>query len=188
MISRSHITELLVSWGNGDREAFEHLLPLVEAELHRLAHHYMSREDAGHTLQTTALINETFIKLVDQSRVRWQNRAHFFGIAAVIMRRVLLNYARDGRRLKRGGGAVQVSLSQADAAAADASVELLALDEALKRLAEIDERKSRVVELRFFGGLSVEETAEVLRVSPVTVVRDWNMAKAWLAREVGGGD
>ncbi|HEX5705990.1 MAG TPA: sigma-70 family RNA polymerase sigma factor [Pyrinomonadaceae bacterium] len=187
MPSRPHITELLIDWSNGDQEAFEHLIPLVEAELHRLAHHYMSRENAGHTLQTTALINETFIRLVDQTRVRWQNRAHFFGVAAHIMRRVLLSYARDQRRLKRGGGAVRVSLSEADAISAERSVELLALDDALSRLAEIDARKSRVVELRFFGGLSVEETAEVLGVSAVTVMRDWNMARAWLARELGDG-
>ncbi|HYY97965.1 MAG TPA: sigma-70 family RNA polymerase sigma factor [Pyrinomonadaceae bacterium] len=187
MPPNSPITELLVSWSNGDQEAFEHLVPLVERELHCLAHQYMNRERDGHLLQTTALINETFIKLIDQTRVRWQNRAHFFGIAAHIMRRVLLNHARDGRRLKRGGGAIHVSLSEADAVWMERSVELLALDDALKRLAEIDERKSRVVELRFFGGLSVEETAEALRISPVTVMRDWNMAKAWLARELGDG-
>ena len=187
MPSRSDITGLLVSWGDGDQSAFEQLVPLVERELHRLAHHYMSRERDGHTLQTTGLINETFIRLVDQTRIRWQNRAQFFGIAAQIMRRVLLNYARDRRREKRGGGAVQVSLSEVDAISAEKSVELLALDDALKRLAEVDERKSRVVELRYFGGLSVEETAEVLKVAPVTVLRDWNMARAWLAREIGDG-
>jgi RNA polymerase sigma-70 factor (ECF subfamily) len=183
----SPITELLVSWSNGDEAAFGNLVPLVERELHSLAHQYMRRERNGHMLQTTALINETFIKLIDQTRVRWQNRAHFFGIAAHIMRRVLLNHARDGQRLKRGGGAIKVSLSEADAISLEKSVELFALDDALKRLEEIDERKSRVVEMRFFGGLSVEETAEVLRVSPVTVMRDWNMAKAWLARELGDG-
>ena len=187
MPSRSGITELLVSWSDGDQTALEQLVPLVEKELHRLAHHYIGRERANHTLQTTALINETFIRLVDQSRIRWQNRAHFFGIAALVMRRVLLNYARDRRRLKRGGVNIQVSLSEADALSAEKSFELLALDDALQRLAKFDERKSRVVELRFFGGLSVEETAEVLGVSPVTVMRDWNMAKAWLAREMGDG-
>jgi RNA polymerase sigma-70 factor, ECF subfamily len=183
----SQITELLISWGNGDRAALERLLPLVERELHRLAAHVRVREHGDHTLQTTALINETFLRLVDQNRVRWQNRAHFYGVAAQIMRRVLLNYARDKRRDKRGGGAFKVSLSEADAASEQRSVELLALDEALKRLSAIDERKGRVVELRYFGGLSVKETAEVLNVSAVTVARDWDMARAWLAREMGHG-
>lgn len=162
----------------------ERLIPLVEKELHRLAHRYMRQENDGHTLQTTALINETFLRLVDQNRVKWQNRAHFYGIAAQIMRRVLLNYARDRKRNKRGGGAVRVSLSEVNLMSEEDSVELLALDEALERLAAIDERKSRVVELRYFGGLSVKETAEVLEVSLVTVARDWDMAKAWLAREI----
>jgi RNA polymerase sigma factor (TIGR02999 family) len=186
--STTNITELLIQWGNGDVVALERLLPLVERELHKLAHSYMRRENAGHTLQTTALIHETYLRLVDQSRVRWQNRAHFFGVAAQIMRRVLLNYARDQRRIKRGGGAYKVSLSEAQALSDNESVELIALDEALKRLAQIDERKSHVVELRYFGGLSVEETAEVLKVSTVTVMRDWKMAKAWLARELSHGD
>ena len=162
-------------------------MPMVERELHRIAHHYMQHERPEHTLQTTALINETFLRLVDQSRVSWQNRAHFFGIAAQIMRRILLNYARDRKRDKRGGGAYKVSLSKADRLSDEKSVELLALDEALQRLSVIDERKSRVVELRYFGGLSVKETAEVLQVSPVTVARDWDMAKAWLAREIRHG-
>jgi RNA polymerase sigma factor (TIGR02999 family) len=187
MPAPTEITELLVCWNNGDDEALEKLMPLVERELHRLAHHYMRRERPEHTLQTTALINETFLRLVDQSRVSWQNRAHFFGIAAQIMRRVLLNYARDRKRNKRGGGAYKVSLSVADGLLDEKSVELLALDEALQRLSAIDERKSRVVELRHFGGLSVKETAEVLKVSPITVARDWDMAKAWLAREINHG-
>lgn len=184
MSSPSEITELLVCWSNGDHAALERLIPLVEKELHRLAHRYMRQENDGHTLQTTALINETFLRLVDQNRVKWQNRAHFYGIAAQIMRRVLLNYARDRKRNKRGGGAVRVSLSEVNLMSEEDSVELLALDEALERLAAIDERKSRVVELRYFGGLSVKETAEVLEVSLVTVARDWDMAKAWLAREI----
>jgi RNA polymerase sigma factor (TIGR02999 family) len=187
MPSPSEITELLLCWNNGDRAALERLMPLVERELRRLAHHYMRHERPEHTLQTTALINETFLRLVDQSRVSWQNRAHFFGIAAQIMRRVLLNYARDRRRDKRGGGAYKVSLSKADGLADEKLVELLALEEALQRLSVIDERKSRVVELRHFGGLSVKETAEVLKVSPITVARDWDMAKAWLAREISHG-
>jgi RNA polymerase sigma factor (TIGR02999 family) len=187
MSSPSEITELLVCWSNGDRAALERLLPLVEGELHRLAHAYMRRERPEHTLQTTALINETYLRLVDQNRVKWQNRAHFFGISAQIMRRVLLNYARDKRRGKRGGGAYMVSLSEAEVVSEGQSVELIALDEALQRLSAVDERKGRVVELRYFGGLSVQETAEVLGVSPVTVARDWDMARAWLAREMDHG-
>ncbi len=187
MASPSEITGLLISWCDGDQSALERLTPLVEKELHQLAHYYMRRENPGHTLQTTALVNEAFLRLIDQKNVRWQNRAHFFGIAAQLMRRVLLNYARDQKRVKRGGGAVQLSLSEVDAIPAEQSVELIALDDALNKLASIDERKSRVVELRYFGGLSVEETAEVLNVSTITVARDWNMAKAWLAREISNG-
>jgi RNA polymerase sigma-70 factor (ECF subfamily) len=187
MTSPSEITDLLICWGDGDQAALERLLPLVERQLHRLAHAYMRREHPDHTLQTTALINETFLRLVDQSRVRWQNRAHFYGVAAQLMRRVLLNHARDKGRLKRGGGGCKIALSEAEAMSDERSVELLALDEALQRLSSIDPRKSRVVELRYFGGLSVRETAEVLKVSPVTVARDWEMAKAWLSRELGDG-
>ena len=183
----AEITELLVSWCEGDQAALEQLIPLVERELHRLAHYYMRRESPGHTLQTTALVNEAFLRLIDQKKVRWQNRAHFFGIAAQIMRRILLNYVRDRKRIKRGGAAVEVLLSEVDVVAPEKAVELVALDDALNRLALIDERKSKVVELRYFGGLSVEETAEVLKVSAITVTRDWNMAKAWLAREITDG-
>lgn len=184
-ISKAHeITALLIDWSNGNREALDRLFPLVERELHRLARHYIRREQPGNTLQTTALINETYLRLVDQKKVRWQNRAHFFGISAQIMRRFLLNYVRDQKRLKRGGGAIQISLSEVTYLSTKKSDELVALDEALKRLAEIDERKSQVVELRYFGGLSVEETAEVLNVSSITVIRDWNLAKAWLSREI----
>jgi RNA polymerase sigma-70 factor (ECF subfamily) len=178
------ITELLVDWGDGNHDALGELIPLVEKELHRMAHQQMRRARPGNTLQTTALINETYIRLVDQNRVAWQNRAHFFGIAASMMRRILLNYIRDQKRLKRGGGDIQVSLSEAMAVSNEKAKEILALEEALTRLAEIDERKARVVELRYFGGLSVDETAEVLKVAKVTVMRDWNMAKAWLAREI----
>ena len=182
--SDSEITGLLIAWSDGDRAALERLLPLIERELHRIARHYMRRENPGHTLQTTALVNEAYFRLVDQKRVRWQNRAHFFAIAAQIMRRILLNYARDRHRQKRGGQAVQVSLSEVAAVGEERSVELIALDEALERLAAIDERKCRVVELRYFGGLSVEETAEVMGISRITVIRHWNMAKAWLTREL----
>ena len=185
--SSSEITGLLVEWGNGNQAALERLLPLVEQELHRLAHSYMRREDRDHTLQTTALVNEAYLRLIDQNKTRWQNRAHFFGIAARIMRRILLNYARDQNRKKRGGKAVKVSLSEAAVICLEKSEELIALDDALKRLAEVDDRKSQVVELRYFGGLDVDETAEVLRVSTITVTRDWNFARAWLRREMDNG-
>lgn len=187
MSSPSDITELLIDWNNGDASALERLLPLVEKELHRLAHSYMRRENPDHTLQTTALINETYLRLVDQRRVQWQNRAHFFGIAAQIMRRILLNYARDQNRLKRGGRAIHVSLSHAMIMPAEKDRELIALNDALTRLEALDQRKSKVVELRYFGGLSVEEVAEVLNVSSITVMRDWQFAKAWLAREMQNG-
>lgn len=185
----SEITSLLIDWSKGDRVALEKLLPLVEKELHRLAHCQMRRLKPGNTFQTTALINETYLRLINQNRVRWQNRAHFFGIAARLMRRILLNYAREQRCQKRGGrDAVHVSLSEAVVISPEKTEELLAIDEALQKLAQLDERKSNVVELRFFGGLSIEETAEVLNVSAVTVSRDWNLAKAWLAREIGNGN
>ncbi|HEU0254014.1 MAG TPA: sigma-70 family RNA polymerase sigma factor [Pyrinomonadaceae bacterium] len=183
----SEITGLLVDWSNGDQAALEKLLPLVEQELHRLAHYYMRREDAHHLLQTTALVNEAYLKLIDQKKTHWQNRAHFFAIAAKIMRRILLNYARDQRRQKRGGGAVPVSLSKA-LLVISRPEELIALDEALERLAEVDERKSLVVELKFFGGLETDEIAEVLKVSSITVLRDWRFARAWLLRELENGE
>ena len=182
--SSPDITGLLVDWSNGDQSALEKLLPLVERELHRLAHSYMRREDPNHTLQTTALVNEAYLKLIDQKKTHWQNRAHFFGIAARIMRRILMNYARDQQRLKRGGGAIQVSLSEASVISLARTSDLIALDEALEKLMKVDERKTRVVELRHFGGLSVEETAEVLGVSEITVTRDWKFAQAWLLREI----
>jgi RNA polymerase sigma factor (TIGR02999 family) len=185
--SESDITGLLVDWNNGDKAAMDKLLPMVERELHRLAHAYMRRENPNHTLQTTALINETYMRLVDQRRVQWQNRAHFFGIAAQIMRRILLNYARDQNRLKRGGKAIHVSLSEACVMPAEKDREIIALNDALDRLEAIDERKAKVVELRFFGGLTVEEIAEVLKISNVTVMRDWSFAKAWLSREIQNG-
>ena len=184
MRSDADITALLVDWNNGDKSAMERLLPLVERELHRLAHSYMRREDPNHTLQTTALINETYLRLIDQRKVQWQNRAHFFGIAAQIMRRILLNYARDQNRLKRGGRAIHVSLSEAMVMPGEKDREIIALNDALTRLEAIDERKGKVVELRFFGGLTVPEVAEVLKVSEITVMRDWAFAKAWLSREM----
>jgi RNA polymerase sigma-70 factor (ECF subfamily) len=178
----SEITQLLIQWCDGDQTALEKLMPLVERELHRMARRYMRREVPGHTLQTTALVNEAFLRLVDQKSVRWQNRAHFYGIAAQIMRRILLNYARDQHRIKRGGYNLQVSLSEVAVMTEAKSAELIALDEALQRLAEIHERKARIVELRYFGGLSVEETAEVLGVSTPTIMRDFKFAKTWLRR------
>jgi RNA polymerase sigma-70 factor, ECF subfamily len=178
------ITSLLLDWGSGNTSALDELLPLVESELRRLAHCYMRREDQNHTLQTTALVNEAYLKLADQKRTQWQNRAHFFGIAAQVMRRILLNHARDQHRQKRGGNAQRVSLSEATIVSRQRSRDLVALDEALRLLETIDKRKSQVVELRFFGGLDVEETAEVLGVSPITVMRDWKYARAWLMREL----
>lgn len=184
MLSSANITELLIDWSQGSQNAPEELFALVEKELHRLARIHLRKLRPGRTLQTTALINETYIRLVDQNRVQWQNRAHFFAIAASMMRRIVLNYIRDGNRLKRGGGAMQTSLDEAMIFSEAKSEMILALEEALCRLAKVDERKAKVVELRFYGGLSVEETAEVLKISGVTVMRDWNLAKAWLAREI----
>lgn len=182
--SPHEVTQLLVAWGNGDQVARDELMSVVYQELHRLAHHYMKRESPGHTLQTSALVNEAFLKLVDQRDVHWQNRAHFFGIAAQMMRRILVDYARSRRYAKRGGGAHEMSLDEALTVSDERSAEVVALDETLERLAEFDPRKGQIVELRFFGGLSIEETAEVLAVSPGTVMRDWTLAKAWLRREM----
>src|SRR6267143_6203437 len=181
-----NVTELLVAWGNGDAAARDQLMPLVYRELHRLAHHYMNRERPGHTLQTSALVNEAFVRLIDQKEVHWQNRAHFFGIAAQLMRRILVDYARSRHYAKRGGDARQVSFDEAVIVSPERATEVVALDDALKRLAVIDERKSQIVEFRFFGGLSIEETAEVLKVSPGTIMRDWTLAKAWLRKEMMG--
>ncbi len=183
--STKGLTQLLAAWSEGDREALDELLPLVEGELRRLAHRYMSRERRGHTLQTTALVNEAYLRLIDQKRVRWQSRAHFFAIAAQMMRRILINHARDRAAVKRGGAdARKIELDDVAELSTERAAELVALDEALDTLAEIDERKSRLVELRYFGGLSVEETAEVLGVSPDTVTREWGRAKAFLHREL----
>jgi RNA polymerase sigma factor (TIGR02999 family) len=179
-----NVTQLLIGWGKGDKEALDLLLPLVYDELRRQAARYLRRERAGHTLQTTALIHEAYIRLVDQKRVQWQNRAHFFGIAAQLMRRILVDHARAKKRVKRGGSDVRVSLAESALAVKNPDLDVLALDQALNRLAQLDEQQARVVELRFFSGLSVEETAEVLQISTATVKREWSMAKAWLHREI----
>jgi RNA polymerase sigma factor (TIGR02999 family) len=181
-----NITELLVGYSRGDKEALDQLMPIVYDELRRQAARYLRREQPGHTLQTTALIHEAHVRLVDQRDVQWQNRAHFFGIAAQLMRRILVDHARTKKRVKRGGSDVRVSLDDATVAVKGQDLDVVALDEALDRLAQIDEQQSRVVELRFFSGLTVEETAEVMHISKATVKRDWSMAKAWLHRELSG--
>ena len=178
------LTQLLVDWGNGNQSAADKLMPLVYEELHRLAHHYMKHERPGHTLQTSALVNEAYLRLIDQNQVHWQNRAQFFGVAAQMMRRILVDYARSRNYQKRGGGAHPVDLDEAMIVSPERSAEVVALDEGLKGLEQFDPRKSRIVELRFFGGLSIEETAKVLDVSPGTVMRDWTLAKAWLKKEI----
>ena len=175
---------MLIDWSDGDDRILDDLIPVVDGELRRLAHTYIRNLRPGGMFQTTALINEAYIRLVDQKSVKWQNRAHFYAISAYMMRRVLLNHIRDQKRIKRGAGAIHVSLSGVAVSSRERSVELQALDEALTRLAKIDKRKSEVVELKFFAGLSVEETAEVLKVSKITVNRDWKFARAWLAREM----
>ncbi|MGI8998061.1 MAG: sigma-70 family RNA polymerase sigma factor [Pyrinomonadaceae bacterium] len=178
------LTQLLVAWSDGDKAALDKLTPLVYEELRRLAHQYMSQERPGHTLQTSALVNEAYLRLIDQKDVHWQNRAHFFGIAAQMMRRILVDHARQRRYAKRGGDARRVSLDEAMIVSNERAADVVALDDALNGLAEIDPRKSQIVELRFFGGLSIEETAEVLKVSPGTIMREWTLAKAWLKRAV----
>ena len=177
---------MLRSWSDGDDDALQQLIPLVEGELRRLARAYMGRERRGHTLQTTALVNEAFLKLTDARRVRWQDRAHFLGIAARLMRRVLVDHARRRGYLKRGGDIQRVTLHEGLVTSAEPALDVVALDRALEALAKVDVRKSRIIELRFFGGLSVEETAEVLDVSADTVKRDWRLAKLWLLRELEG--
>lgn len=180
------VSKLLHAWSNGDGSALERLAPIVYDELHRLAHCYMQRERSGHSLQTTALVNEAYIRLVDYKRMQWQDRAHFFAVAAQLMRRILVDYARR-HNLKRGGNLQHVSLEEAAVVDSEQTADLAALDDAMNALARLDPRKVQVVEMRFFGGLSVEETAEVLKVSSVTVMRDWSTAKAWLYREMTGG-
>jgi len=181
--TRHEVTQLLQAWSDGQQEALDKLMPLVYDELHRLARHYMRRERPGHILQTSALVNEAYLRLIDASQVNWQNRAHFFAISAGLMRRILVDWARAHQSQKRGAGAPPISLDE-DLGLPEDRMDLAALDDALKALAALDSRKSRVVELRFFGGLSVEEAAEVLKVSPETVKRDWKLAKVWLLREL----
>jgi len=180
----SNVTQLLVAWGKGDSHAFDALMPEVRKELHRLAAHYMAEERPGHELQPTALINEAYLRLVDWKNIQWADRAHFFGMAANMMRRVLVDYARNRGSVKRGGEAIQVSFVEAVGLPAPQSADVLALDKVLQELEAIDPRKSQIVEMRFFGGLSQEETAEALNVSVATVRRDWSLARAWLSREL----
>ncbi len=180
------VSKLLLAWSDGDRRALDRLTPIVYKELHRLARRYMQRERPGHSLQTTALVNEAYMRLVDYKRMQWQNRAHFFAVCAQVMRRILVEHARR-RNLKRGGALQHVSLDEAAVVGGGRATDLVALDDAMNALARLDPRKEQVVEMRFFGGLSVEETAQVLKVSSITVMRDWSTAKAWLYRELTGG-
>jgi RNA polymerase sigma-70 factor, ECF subfamily len=182
--TRQAVTQLLGDWSGGDDGALEKLFPLVQPELRRLAHHYMSRERAGHTLQTTAILDEAYLRLVDNTKPIWQGRSHFIAVAAQLMRRIMVDHARERHSLKRGGGALKVTLDEAALVTETRSEELLALDEALERLAAQDARKGQIVELRYFGGLSVAETAEFLKLSQRTVEREWTVAKAWLYREL----
>jgi RNA polymerase sigma factor (TIGR02999 family) len=181
-----HVTELLLSWGRGDRSALDELVPIVHQELRRLARLQMRGERDNHTLQTTALVNEAFIRLVDLRRIRWQDRAHFLALSARLMRRILVDHARSRNYRKRGGGAVNVALDDSIDMSRERGADLVALDDALESLARVDPRKGQVVELRFFGGLSMDETAEALGISAETVLRDWRLAKVWLLREVSG--
>ena len=186
--AQQEVTQLLGDWSGGDEGALDKLIPLVQPELHRLAHHYMSRERAGHTLQTTAILNEAYLRMVDNTKPLWQNRTHFVAAAAQLMRRIMVDHARERYSLKRGGGALKVTLDEAALVTETRSQELLDLDEALERLAAQDARKSQIVELRYFGGLTVEETAEFLKMSQRTVEREWTAAKAWLYRELSEGE
>jgi len=185
MVSSPHeVTRLLRAWSDGDEEALARLAPLVETELHRLAGSYLRRERPGHTLQTTALVNEAYLRLIGDSAVEWQNRAHFYGIAAQLMRRILVDHARRRRKLKRGGDPLRVSLAEAENAAPEKSADIIALDEALSSLAKLDARKSQIVELKFFGGLQEQAIAEALTISLRTVQREWSLARAWLYNEL----
>jgi len=182
--SSSDVTQLLLAWNQGEEAALQKVIPLVHAELRRLAHHYMSGEQTGHTLQTTALVNETYMRLVDSSQVGWQNRAHFFAISAQLMRRILVDFARSRNRFKRGAGAERVNLDEAMVISEAPGVDIVELDRALGRLAAVDSQKSQIVELRFFGGLTFEEVSEVMKIPPTTVRRDLRLAQAWLLREI----
>jgi RNA polymerase sigma-70 factor, ECF subfamily len=182
--SAQEVTQLLGDWSGGDEGALEKLIPLVQPELHRLAHYYMSRERAGHTLQTTALLNEAYLQLTDKTQLPWQNRTHFMAVAAQLMRRIMVDHARARRALKRGAGAIRVTLDETALVTEQRAEELLALDEALEKLAAFDRRRCEIVEMRYFGGLNVEEIADVLKVHPNTVMRDWRAAKAWLYAEL----
>ena len=184
--SPADVSQLLRAWSDGDKSALDRLTPIVYEELRRLARRYLRGESAGHSLQTTALVNEAYVRLVDYTRMQWQNRAHFFAVSAQLMRQILVDHARR-HNLKRGGSLQHVSLEEATALGGERAADMVALDDAMNALARLDPRKVQVVEMRFFGGLSVEETAEVLKVSPVTVMRDWSTAKAWLYREMTGG-
>lgn len=184
----NEVTQLLINWSNGDKAALDDLVPMVQAELRRIARRYMRREDPGHTLQTSALINEAYIRLIDQQDVQWQNRAHFFAVAAQVMRHILVDHARRHAYAKRGGGARKVSLDEATVSTEQRAAELIALDDALNKLAALDPRKSKIIELRFFGGLNIEETAEAMKISSPTVQREWRSAKAWLRREMNKSD
>ena len=185
MAQNSHeVTQLLIQWSNGDKAALDKLMPLIYEELRQLARHYMNRERVGHTLQTTALVNEAYLRLINRKQVHWQNRAHFFAIAAHLMRSILVDHARSHAYAKRGGGARKIALDEALAVSQQRAADVVALDDALKRLAEIDPQQSRIVELKFFGGLTIEETAEVLALSPATIKREWSTAKAWLYHEL----
>jgi RNA polymerase sigma factor (TIGR02999 family) len=187
-VSPNEVTELLIKWSKGDKAALDELMPVIHSELRRLARRYMARERPGHTLQTTALINEAYLRLVDQQGVEWQDRAHFFAVAAQIMRHILVDHARKYQSEKRGAGLHKLALDDVAVANQERASELVALDGALDALAALDPRQSQIVELRFFGGLTVEETAEVMRLAPITVMRDWRLAKAWLRDAIAVGD
>jgi RNA polymerase sigma factor, TIGR02999 family len=187
MSSTHEVTELLTAWSGGDKAALDKLMPLIHQELRRIAHRYMSRERPGHTMQTTALVNEAYLKLVNREGVHWQNRAHFFAIASQLMRHILVDHARSHAYAKRGGGTQTISLDEAMVVSQERAAEVVALDDVLKQLAEIDPQQSRIVELRFFGGLTIEETAVVLSLSPATIKREWTSAKAWLYHELAKG-